>query len=69
VLYNPAELTFAELLGWFFRMHDPTTKDRQGFDMGPSYRSAIFYKTEEQRSVAEEFKGRLDKYLGCADRN
>jgi methionine-S-sulfoxide reductase len=60
VVFDPEQLPFEELLRWFFRMHDPTTKDRQGNDIGSSYRSAIFYKTDEQRAVAEEFKRRLD---------
>jgi peptide-methionine (S)-S-oxide reductase len=60
VVFDPERLPFEELLRWFFRMHDPTTKDRQGYDVGSSYRSAIFYKTEEQRHIAEEFKRRLD---------
>ena len=60
VVFDPERLPFEELLRWFFRMHDPTTKDRQGYDVGSSYRSAIFYTTEEQRAIAEEFIRRLD---------
>lgn len=60
IVFEPSVLPFEELLRWFFRMHDPTTKDRQGYDIGSSYRSAIFYTTEEQRQAAEEFKRRLD---------
>ena len=60
IVFDPERLPFEELLRWFFRMHDPTTKDRQGNDFGSSYRSAIFYKTDEQRAIAEEFKRRLD---------
>ncbi len=60
VVFDPEQLSFDDLLRWFFRMHDPTTKDRQGNDMGSSYRSAIFYKSDEQRRMAEEFKQRLD---------
>ncbi|MEX1252775.1 MAG: peptide-methionine (S)-S-oxide reductase MsrA [Dehalococcoidia bacterium] len=60
IVFDPERLPFEELLRWFFRMHDPTTKDRQGNDSGSSYRSAIFYKTEAQRAIAEEFKQRLD---------
>jgi peptide-methionine (S)-S-oxide reductase len=59
VVFDPDVLPFEELLRWFFRMHDPTTKDRQGNDFGSSYRSAIFYKTDEQKRVAEEFVERL----------
>lgn len=60
VVFDPERLPFEELLRWFFRLHDPTTKNRQGYDMGASYRSAIFYKTEEQRAVAEEVKRQID---------
>jgi methionine-S-sulfoxide reductase len=60
VVFDPERLPFEELLRWFFRLHDPTTKDRQGYDMGPSYRSAIFYTTEEQRVAAEEVKQRIN---------
>lgn len=61
VVYDPAKVSFKELLKWYFRMHDPTTKDRQGNDVGSSYRSAIFYYTEEQRKTAEAFKAQLNK--------
>ena len=64
VVFDPDRLPFRELLAWFFRMHDPTTKDRQGYDVGSSYRSAIFYTTEEQKAIAEDFKRRLDA-SGC----
>lgn len=64
VRYDPSKLTFHQLLRWYFRMHDPTTKDRQGNDVGSSYRSAIFYKSEEQRKTAEEFKAKLGKVGG-----
>lgn len=61
VVYDPARLTFEDLLGWYFRMHDPTTLNRQGNDIGTQYRSAIFYYTDEQRQVAEKVKERVDK--------
>ncbi len=61
IVFDPAKLSFHQLLRWYFRMHDPTTKDRQGNDTGSSYRSAIFYKSEAQRKTAEEFKAKLDK--------
>jgi methionine-S-sulfoxide reductase len=60
VVYDPDTLPFEDLLAWFFRMHDPTTLNRQGNDIGSAYRSAIFYKTGEQRRIAEEFTQRLD---------
>ena len=61
VEYDPKKLPFEQLLRWYFRMHDPTTKDRQGNDRGSSYRSAIFYHTDAQRKTAEAFIERLNK--------
>jgi peptide methionine sulfoxide reductase msrA/msrB len=61
VVYDPDKLPFKTLLRWYFRMHDPTTLDRQGNDVGDSYRSEIFYKTEEQRKTAEAYKDHLNK--------
>ena len=61
VIFDPAQLSYEALLGWFFRMHDPTTPNRQGNDVGTSYRSAIFYHGEEQRRVAEQVKARVDE--------
>jgi peptide-methionine (S)-S-oxide reductase len=54
IVFNPDVLTYRELLEFFFQVHDPTTLNRQGNDVGTSYRSAIFYTNPEQRSVAEE---------------
>ncbi|MFM1848704.1 MAG: peptide-methionine (S)-S-oxide reductase [Pseudomonadota bacterium] len=53
VIFDPATITFESLLGWFFRMHDPTTKNRQGNDVGSQYRSTIFFHSEDQRKTAE----------------
>ncbi len=53
VEFDPAEIGFADILRVFFTIHDPTTKDRQGADVGPQYRSAIFHHSEEQKRVAE----------------
>ena len=50
-------ISYEQLLGWFFRMHDPTTKNRQGNDIGTSYRSAIFYTSAAQQKTAEEVQG------------
>lgn len=53
--FNPKEISFANLLTVFFGSHDPTTLNRQGNDIGTQYRSAIFYTTEEQKEIAENF--------------
>src|SRR5215210_2483125 len=54
VTFDPAVVSFRDLLEVFFAIHDPTTKDRQGNDVGEQYRSVIFYQSEEQKRVAEE---------------
>ena len=53
IIFDPEQLSYRALLEFFFQIHDPTTKDRQGNDVGTSYRSAIFYASDEQREVAE----------------
>ena len=61
VLFDPSRLTYADLLEhWFFRMHDPTTRDRQGGDIGSQYRSAIFFTSDAQHRAAEEVKARVE---------
>ncbi|MEU4369316.1 peptide-methionine (S)-S-oxide reductase MsrA [Micromonospora chersina] len=52
--FDPATLSYRDLLEFFFQVHDPTTKNRQGGDIGTSYRSAIFYCDDKQRQVAED---------------
>jgi peptide-methionine (S)-S-oxide reductase len=53
VTFDPAKLSYRKLLEFFFQIHDPTTRNRQGNDIGTSYRSAIFYKDEAQKKTAE----------------
>ena len=55
ITYDPEKLTYRELLDFFFRYHNPTTLNRQGNDIGSSYRSAIFYATPEEKAEAEAF--------------
>ncbi|MBN0044535.1 peptide-methionine (S)-S-oxide reductase MsrA [Streptomyces actuosus] len=52
IVYDPAATGYREVLEFFFQIHDPTTRDRQGNDIGRSYRSAIFYTDDEQRRIA-----------------
>ena len=52
ILFDPSKLSYRKLLEFFFQIHDPTTPNRQGNDRGMSYRSAIFYTTDEQKAVA-----------------
>jgi peptide-methionine (S)-S-oxide reductase len=54
IVFDPKQISFRDLLEFFFQIHDPTTKDRQGNDVGRSYRSAIFYTSDEQKRVAED---------------
>ncbi len=54
IIFDPAKLSFRMLLEFFFQIHDPTTLNRQGNDRGTSYRSAIFYTSDEQKRVAED---------------
>jgi peptide-methionine (S)-S-oxide reductase len=54
IIFDPQKLSYRKLLEFFFQVHDPTTKNRQGNDVGTSYRSAIFYTTEEQQRIAQE---------------
>jgi peptide methionine sulfoxide reductase msrA/msrB len=62
VVFDPAKLSYAELLErWYFRMHDPTTPNRQGNDVGSQYRSAIFFTTPAQQKTAEEVKARVER--------
>ncbi len=61
VTFDPDVISFADLLGVFWRTHDPTTLDRQGADVGTQYRSAIFYHDESQRETAERSRREADE--------
>ena len=65
--YDPAQISFEELLEIFWQTHDPTTLNRQGADSGTQYRSVIFYHDEEQKAIAEKYKAQLDKSGVFAD--
>lgn len=54
IIFDPEQISFRQLLEFFFQIHDPSTPNRQGNDRGPSYRSAIYYTSEAQRVVAEQ---------------
>jgi peptide-methionine (S)-S-oxide reductase len=60
ITYDPAKVSFEKLLEIFFKTHDPTTKDKQGADKGPQYRSAIFTHSDAQKETAEKVKKALD---------
>ncbi len=61
VVFDPTKISYEQILDLFFKMHDPTTLNRQGNDVGTSYRSAIFYHDEHQREVAEQVRKRVDQ--------
>jgi peptide-methionine (S)-S-oxide reductase len=60
IVFDPDKISYREILEYFFQIHDPTTPNRQGNDRGPSYRSAIFHTSDEQRKVAEETIAAID---------
>ena len=61
VEFDPAQLSYRELVQAFFKLHDPTTNNQQGNDVGRQYRSAIFYFNEDQKKAAEEVKNEVQK--------
>jgi peptide-methionine (S)-S-oxide reductase len=54
IIFDPQQISYRDLLEFFFQIHDPTTKNRQGNDVGASYRSAIFYTSDQQKQIAED---------------
>ena len=54
IIFDPQQISYRDLLEFFFQIHDPTTKNRQGNDMGASYRSAIFFTSDQQKQIAED---------------
>lgn len=61
ITYHPEQISYTELLNIFWDIHDPTTKNRQGPDVGTQYRSVIFYHTLEQKTLAETSKKKLEQ--------
>jgi peptide-methionine (S)-S-oxide reductase len=61
IAYDPSIISFVELIEVFWKTHDPTTLNRQGNDVGPQYRSVVFYHTDNQKKLTEQMKSRLDR--------
>ncbi|CDM33585.1 hypothetical protein DTO013E5_1374 [Penicillium roqueforti] len=61
IVFDPSIVTYRQLLEFFYRMHDPTTENRQGPDVGTQYRSAIFTHGEEQQKIAQEITDKVSK--------
>ena len=61
VVYDPSQVSYRTLLEFFYKMHDPTTANRQGPDVGSQYRSAIFYHDDEQQKIAKDITSKVDK--------
>ena len=60
IVFDPKQISYRQIVEFFFQIHDPTTRNRQGNDIGTSYRSAIFYLDDEQKSVAEQTVADVD---------
>jgi peptide-methionine (S)-S-oxide reductase len=63
IIFDPAKLSYRQLLEFFFQIHDPSTQDRQGNDRGASYRSAIFYTSDDQKRIAKDTIADVDASL------
>jgi peptide-methionine (S)-S-oxide reductase len=61
IIFDPARISYRQILEFFFQIHDPSTRNRQGNDVGASYRSAIFYTSDEQRRIAEDTIADVDE--------
>lgn len=61
IVYDPAKISFSQLLEVFWKTHDPTTPNQQGNDVGPQYRSVVFYHNSEQKKLSETYKGELNE--------
>ncbi|MGA7617306.1 MAG: peptide-methionine (S)-S-oxide reductase MsrA [Thermoanaerobaculia bacterium] len=61
IVFDPSRISYEEILRFFFRLHDPTTPNRQGNDIGTQYRSIIFYHDEAQRETAERVRSEVDQ--------
>ena len=60
IVFDPAKISYRKILAFFFQIHDPTTRGRQGNDIGSQYRSAIFYDSPEQKTAAEDMIARVE---------
>ncbi|KAJ1531166.1 Peptide-methionine (S)-S-oxide reductase, partial [Nowakowskiella sp. JEL0078] len=67
ISFDPSIYSYESLVDFFYRMHDPTTKNRQGNDTGTQYRSAIFYHDDEQLKIATEITEKIKPYFGRYD--
>lgn len=67
IIFDPDKVKYETLLDWFFKMHDPTTLNRQGGDVGNQYRSAIFYHGDKQKTEALAFKAKVEKSKAWED--
>ena len=61
ITFDPKIISYRKILGIFWHLHDPTTPNQQGADIGPQYRSEVFYNSKKQKQIAEDLKEKLDK--------